>query len=104
MFLLILANISSGHLVPYPQNVGVKARLSTAQANNCNYLSSRHLFTLKAIVAPTAGITFFIWAIIRAHGLGPIIRQPSQLHGTELAWAMVSSLMSCISNMATLIT
>jgi len=64
----------------------------------------RHLFTLKSIVAPTAGITFFIWCIVKANGVGPIIKQPSTIHGSELAWAMVSSLMSCISNMATLIT
>lgn len=64
----------------------------------------RHLFTLKSIVAPTAGITFFIWCIVKTKGVGPIIRQPSTLHGSELSWAMVSSLMSCISNMATLVT
>ncbi|KAJ7124811.1 permease for cytosine/purines, uracil, thiamine, allantoin-domain-containing protein [Mycena crocata] len=64
----------------------------------------RHLFTVKSIVAPIAGITFFIWCIVKAKGVGPIIRQPSTLHGSELSWAMVSSLMSCISNMATLIT
>ncbi|KAF7968336.1 hypothetical protein HWV62_30959 [Athelia sp. TMB] len=64
----------------------------------------RHLFTLKAIVAPTAGITFFIWTIVKAKGLGPIIHQPSSLHGSDLSWAMVVSLMSCISNMATLVT
>ncbi|KAJ7065000.1 permease for cytosine/purines, uracil, thiamine, allantoin-domain-containing protein [Mycena amicta] len=64
----------------------------------------RHLFTLKSIVAPTAGITFFIWCIVKAHGVGPIIRQPSTLHGSDLSWAMVVSLMSCISNMATLVT
>ncbi|KDQ58522.1 hypothetical protein JAAARDRAFT_155037 [Jaapia argillacea MUCL 33604] len=63
----------------------------------------RHLFTLKAIVAPSAGIIFFIWCIIKAKGVGPIIHQPSTVHGPELGWAMVSSLMSCISNMATLV-
>ncbi|KAF8870175.1 permease for cytosine/purines, uracil, thiamine, allantoin-domain-containing protein [Infundibulicybe gibba] len=63
----------------------------------------RHLFTLKAIVAPMAGITFFIWCIVKAHGVGPIIHQPAKLHGSDLAWAMVVSLMSCISNMATLV-
>ena len=67
-------------------------------------LLSRHLFTLKAIVAPTAGITFFIWTIVKAKGLGPIIHQPSSLHGSDLSWAMVVSLMSCVSNMATLVT
>ncbi|RPD56001.1 NCS1 nucleoside transporter family [Lentinus tigrinus ALCF2SS1-6] len=64
----------------------------------------RHLFTLKAIVVPIAGITFFIWCIVKAHGVGPIIRQPSTLHGSALGWGMVSSIMSCISNMATLVT
>ncbi|KAK0482212.1 permease for cytosine/purines, uracil, thiamine, allantoin-domain-containing protein [Armillaria novae-zelandiae] len=64
----------------------------------------RHLFTLKAIVAPTAGIAFFIWCIVKAKGIGPIMSQPSQIHGSELAWEMVISLMSCISNMATLVT
>ncbi|KAJ6595835.1 permease for cytosine/purines, uracil, thiamine, allantoin-domain-containing protein [Mycena vulgaris] len=64
----------------------------------------RHLFTVKSVVAPIAGITFFIWCIVKAKGVGPIIRQPSTLHGSELSWAMVSSLMSCISNMATLVT
>ncbi|KAH8828996.1 permease for cytosine/purines, uracil, thiamine, allantoin-domain-containing protein [Flagelloscypha sp. PMI_526] len=70
----------------------------------CFFLFCRHLFTLKAIVAPTAGIVFFIWCIVKAKGVGPIIRQPSTIHGSELGWAMVTSLMSCISNMATLVT
>ncbi|KAK7039483.1 permease for cytosine/purines, uracil, thiamine, allantoin-domain-containing protein [Favolaschia claudopus] len=64
----------------------------------------RHLFTVKAVVAPTAGITFFIWCIVKAKGVGPIIHQSSTLHGSELGWAMVSSLMSAMSNMATLVT
>ncbi|KAF8518708.1 permease for cytosine/purines, uracil, thiamine, allantoin-domain-containing protein [Hysterangium stoloniferum] len=63
----------------------------------------RHLFTAKAIVVPIAGITFFIWSIVKAKGVGPIIQQPSQLHGSDLGWAMVSSIMSCTSNMATLV-
>ncbi|KAF4618266.1 hypothetical protein D9613_011628 [Agrocybe pediades] len=64
----------------------------------------RHLFTLKAIVTPIAGITFFIWCIVKAKGVGPIIHRPSEVHGSELGWSMVVSLMSCISNMATLVT
>ncbi|KAF8621687.1 hypothetical protein AX15_007586, partial [Amanita polypyramis BW_CC] len=63
----------------------------------------RHLFTVKAIVAPTAGIVFFIWCIVKAKGVGPIISQPSTVHGSDLGWAMIISLMSCVSNMATLI-
>ncbi|KAI0642592.1 permease for cytosine/purines, uracil, thiamine, allantoin-domain-containing protein [Trametes meyenii] len=64
----------------------------------------RHLFTVKAVVVPIAGITFFIWCIVKAHGVGPIIHQPASLHGSDLGWGMVSSIMSCISNMATLVT
>ena len=30
----------------------------------------RHLFTVKSYVAPSAGIALFIWAIVRANGLG----------------------------------
>jgi len=63
----------------------------------------RHLFTAKAIFVPIAGVTFFIWSIIKAKGVGPIIHQPARIHGSEMSWAMVVSLMSCISNMATLI-
>ncbi|KAF8299891.1 NCS1 nucleoside transporter family [Clavulina sp. PMI_390] len=63
----------------------------------------RHLFTAKAIVVPIAGITFFVWAIVKAHGVGPIIHQPSKLHGSAKGWAMVSAFGSCMSNMATLI-
>ncbi|KAJ8081670.1 uracil permease [Marasmius tenuissimus] len=63
----------------------------------------RHLFTLKAIVAPIAGMTFFIWCIVKAHGVGPIIHQPSRIHGSELGWEMMNGVMSGLSNMATLV-
>lgn len=64
----------------------------------------RHLFTLKAIIVPIAGITFFIWCIVKAHGVGPIVHQPAQIHGSELGWGIVVSVMSCMSNMITLVT
>ncbi|EPQ52164.1 uridine permease Fui1 [Gloeophyllum trabeum ATCC 11539] len=63
----------------------------------------RHLFTVKSIVVPIAAIVFFVWCIVKAKGVGPIVRQPATIHGSELGWAMVTSLMSCISNMATLV-
>ncbi|KAH7400037.1 permease for cytosine/purines, uracil, thiamine, allantoin-domain-containing protein [Cadophora sp. MPI-SDFR-AT-0126] len=63
----------------------------------------RHLFTVKAYVVPTAGIAFFIWAIVRAKGIGPIVKQPNTSHGSKLAWGMVTGIMSAISNFATLI-
>ncbi|KAH4064026.1 hypothetical protein HBI52_037390 [Parastagonospora nodorum] len=63
----------------------------------------RHLFTVKAYVVPTAGISFFIWAIVRAKGIGPIVHQPGTARGSELGWLMVRGIMSAIANFATLI-
>lgn len=63
----------------------------------------RHFFTVKSYTAPLAGIAFFIWAIVRAGGLGPIIHQPTNLHGSALAWAVIKGIMSSIANFATLI-
>ncbi|KAL1896951.1 uracil permease [Ceratocystis pirilliformis] len=63
----------------------------------------RHLFTVKAFFVPCAGIGFLIWAVVRAGGIGPIIHQPSSLHGSDLAWEFVKGIMSSIANFATLI-
>lgn len=63
----------------------------------------RHLFTVKAYFVPVAGLAFFIWAIVRAHGIGPIVHQPSTKHGGALGWAIVQGIMSSIANFATLI-
>src|SRR4051812_33740863 len=63
----------------------------------------RHLFTVKAFVVPVAGVSYFIWAIVRAKGIGPIIHQPNTLHGSALAWAIIKGIMSSIANFATLI-
>ena len=63
----------------------------------------RHLFTVKAYFVPTAGVTFFIWAVVRAKGIGPIVHQPGTAHGSALAWLMVRGIMSAIANFATLI-
>jgi NCS1 family nucleobase:cation symporter-1 len=54
-------------------------------------------------VVPTAGVAFFIWAVVRANGIGPIVKQPASIGGTALAWAMVKGIMSSIANFATLI-
>ncbi|KAG1791783.1 permease for cytosine/purines, uracil, thiamine, allantoin-domain-containing protein [Suillus subaureus] len=64
----------------------------------------RHFFLVTPILMPIASITFLIWCIVKAHGIGPIIHQPSTLHGSKLGWAMVVSSMSCISNEVTLVT
>ncbi|THY78561.1 NCS1 nucleoside transporter family, partial [Aureobasidium pullulans] len=63
----------------------------------------RHLFTVKAVVAPTAGIAFLVWALVRAGGAGKIIHQPAKAKGSELAWAIITGIMSSVSNFATLI-
>jgi NCS1 family nucleobase:cation symporter-1 len=63
----------------------------------------RHLFTAKAFFVPPAGIAFFIWSIVRAHGIGPIVHQPATKSGGALGWAMIQGIMSSIANFATLI-
>ena len=63
----------------------------------------RHLFTVKSYVAPSAGIALFIWAIVRANGLGPIVDRPAAVQGSELAWGIIKGIMSAIANFATLI-
>ena len=63
----------------------------------------RHLFTVKAYFVPVAGIAYFIWAIVRAKGIGPIVHQGSTIHGSELGWGMVKGTMASIANFATLI-
>lgn len=63
----------------------------------------RHLFTVKAYFVPCAGVAFFIWAIIRAHGIGPIVHQSGTLKGSALGWGIIKGIMSSVSNFATLI-
>ncbi|KAK3390142.1 uracil permease-like protein [Podospora didyma] len=63
----------------------------------------RHLFTVKAYFVPCAGVAFLIWAVVRAGGVGPIVRQPATAEGSDLAWKFVKGVMSSIANFATLI-
>ncbi|KAJ3037177.1 hypothetical protein HDV00_001988 [Rhizophlyctis rosea] len=63
----------------------------------------RHLFTVKTIVVPAAGIAYLIWIIVKAKGIGPIIHQPATVSGTAWSWAMVNGIMSAINNFATLV-
>ncbi|KAG1896596.1 permease for cytosine/purines, uracil, thiamine, allantoin-domain-containing protein [Suillus fuscotomentosus] len=64
----------------------------------------RHFFTFKTIVAPIACLIFMIWCIVKAKGVGPIVKQPATIHGSELAWAMISSVGIYISHLITLTT
>ena len=41
----------------------------------------RVLFTVKSVVVPVAAIAFFIWTLVKAKGLGPVIHQPGTLTG-----------------------
>lgn len=63
----------------------------------------RHLFTVKAILCPAAGITFLIWTLVKADGGGPVIRQKATISGSEFGWAFVNSTMNSLANFATLI-
>lgn len=63
----------------------------------------RHLFTVKSYFVPIAGIAFLIWTVVRAGGIGPIVRQKATIHGSDLAWEFVKGVMSSIANFATLI-
>lgn len=63
----------------------------------------RHLFSVKAVVAPIGGLALFGWAIGRAGGVGPIVKQSADATGSKLAWGIIVGIMSAISNFATLI-
>jgi NCS1 family nucleobase:cation symporter-1 len=63
----------------------------------------RHLFTVKAIVVPIAGVLFMVWAIVKAGGIGPVVHQKGTLTGSARGWAWITSIMACVSNFATLI-
>lgn len=45
--------------------------------------SIRKLLVFKAIFLPVAALALLAWAITAAKGLGPILEQPSQLHGAD---------------------
>jgi hypothetical protein len=102
VLLPLLAHFTAGYLVPCAQGVS-----SLIHSYECGYRAtfiSRHFFLAIPILMPIASITFLIWCIVKAHGIGPIIHQPSKLHGSKLGWAMVVSSMSCIANKVTLVT
>lgn len=45
--------------------------------------SIRKLLVFKAIFLPVAALALLAWAITAAKGLGPILEQPSKLHGND---------------------
>lgn len=104
MLLPFLVDLSAIDVARDAQDVSSIESWCQSIAKACRSCLSRHVFTAKAVFAPLAGIIFFIWAIVKAKGVGPIIHQPGTLHGSALGWQMVIATMSCVSNMATLIT
>ncbi|EXJ57864.1 NCS1 family nucleobase:cation symporter-1 [Cladophialophora psammophila CBS 110553] len=63
----------------------------------------RYLFMVKSCFVPVAALTPFSWAIGRAHGIGPIVKEPATASGSLLAWGWMVGIMSPIANFATLI-
>ncbi|CAF1295515.1 unnamed protein product [Adineta steineri] len=66
----------------------------------------RHLFTVKAIVVPIAGIFFFIWVVVKAKGIGAILHQSTILPTTTSSahvWSWIIAIMSCIASCVTII-
>jgi NCS1 family nucleobase:cation symporter-1 len=63
----------------------------------------RHLFTVKAYFVPVCAIAFLVWVVVRAGGIGPIIRQPASKTGSALGWELVKAIMSSIANFSTLV-
>ncbi|KAH0848763.1 hypothetical protein AYO21_09876 [Fonsecaea monophora] len=63
----------------------------------------RYLFMVKSYIVPVAGLSLFLWAISRARGMGPIVKESATATGSALAWGWVTGIMSSIGNFATLI-
>jgi NCS1 family nucleobase:cation symporter-1 len=63
----------------------------------------RHLSTVKPFFVPTASVAFFLWAIVRAKGTGPIVHQPGKVHESALAWLTIEGTISAIATFATLV-
>lgn len=63
----------------------------------------KYVFSIKAYICPLAGVLFLVWTVVKAGGIGPIVRQGPKAEGSELAWAFVQSTMNSLANFVTLI-
>ena len=66
----------------------------------------RHLFTVKAIVVPIAGLLFCAWAVAKAKGIGPILQQSTTLStatSSARGWTWISAIMSCVSSFVSMV-
>ncbi|KAI5369300.1 Putative purine-cytosine permease [Septoria linicola] len=82
---------------------GSRNTMPTSSGTNTRDFVSFFLFWAGSLPLSGTGIAFFIWAIVRADGLGPIVKQRGSLQGSALGWAVVKGIMSAIANFATLI-
>lgn len=64
----------------------------------------RWLFTVKSWIVPPVAVAFLAWTLVKAGGAGSVLGQPSQVQGTELAWAFLGSTVNALANFTTLIT
>ncbi|EPX72204.1 uracil permease [Schizosaccharomyces octosporus yFS286] len=62
----------------------------------------RHLFTMKAFIAPPAAVAFLIWALVKAKGAGPVIHEPTRLSTWEHGWTVVNGIVTVLDGFATL--
>jgi len=69
----------------------------------CRPQTIRHLFTVKTVICPAAGISFLIWTIVKAGGIGPVVHQKTELSPSAHGWAFIGAVMNCFSNFSTLI-
>ncbi|KAJ1549436.1 hypothetical protein HK405_003427 [Cladochytrium tenue] len=63
----------------------------------------RHLFTFKMFLAPIGGIAFFVWSIVKAGGLGPILSQPATVTGDNWTWTFLYCIGYSLGNFGTMI-
>ncbi|KAL3446923.1 NCS1 allantoate transporter [Aspergillus insuetus] len=62
----------------------------------------RWLFRAKLLLMPITGLALFIWALVRAHGFGPIFNQPSTPKpGYSTAFLFFSAITSTLGPQAT---
>lgn len=67
----------------------------------CDYTEGLNSKDIKLIVYLASAISMLAWCLTLAGGAGPVVRQPSSVHGSEKAWLMVRFLFLAMGNCAT---
>ena len=60
------------------------------------------LLFIKAVTVAPMALAMLLYLVVKADGAGPMLRQPSSLHGSEKIWTCLSVLMSIIGGYTTL--